>query len=349
MRLQSRQDGRTPLRRLGAGLLAGALPRTHGGGSATALCEAAIKLGESSGDGGLALAWAGHALGCGLAIGRLGDERQRQRYLPALSTGTSIGAWAHDERAIAGDRVGVQTTARRRGDGWILRGRKTWVIGAAIADIFVVTARGEAGKISSFIVERDAPGCRVGPRIATTGAGAAAIADLVLDDCELGPHGLLGGEGTGLSHTCRLVRRWQRGLGLAPWVGLLRGALALALAHAREFVRLGAPLAASQALRARLADLQIRLALCERVQARSAWLLDHADAGGERELAAGRLFLAESVATSVREAAAICAPQALAPDHPLARLVADAPFLDRLDVDADTLRSIVAGSLLGLG
>lgn len=344
------------MRRIGAaGLLGAVFPRSYGGAGCTAqaLCEAVIELGESAGDAGLALAWAAHTLACGAPIWRLGSEAQRRRYLPELAAGRRVGAWAHDERALVGDPVGVQARALRRGSGWVLTGRKTWVVNAPIADIFVVTACTEAGRgaagVSSFIVERGMPGLMVGPRIATAGVPTAAIADVVFEHCELGPERLLGAEGGGLSRTCQVVRRWERGLGLAPWVGLVRGALAHSLAHAQDFVRVGARLAESQALRARLADMRIRVALCEHMQGRSAWQLDHAGAGSARELAVGRLFLGEAVAAIVREAASVCAPQALELGHPVGRLVRDVGFAGRLGVEADVLRSIIAGSMLGLG
>lgn len=343
-------------RRLGAaGLLGAALPRRHGGagGSAQALCAAAIGLGEGGGDGGLALAWAGHTLGCAAPIWELGDERQRRRHLPGLAAGTRVGAFAHEERPRPGDPVGVQVQAQRCGRGWRLTGRKTWVVNAPIADVFVVTAcvdpTRKAAGVASFIVERGAPGCHVGPRLATTGVPTAAIGDLVLDGCEVGPLALLGGEDGGLLRTCAAVRRWQRACGLAPWLGLVRAALAHTLAHAREFVRLGAPLASSQALRARVADMRIQVALCEHMQARAAWLLDHAGPEAGRELAIAHLFLGERVAAIVAAAAELCAPQALERGHPIARLVRDVPFAGRLDVAPDLLRAIVAGSLLGLG
>jgi alkylation response protein AidB-like acyl-CoA dehydrogenase len=219
--------------------------------------------------------------------------------------------------------------------------------------VFVVTAITDPARqqasVSSFIVERGMPGCHVGPRIETTGVRTAAISELVLDGCELGPDHLLGGEGGGLARTGRIVARWQRGCGLAPWLGLVRAALAHSLAHARGFHRLGGPLAGSQSVRARLADMRIRVALCERMQARAAWQIDHAGAGADRDLAVTRLFLGESVAAIARDAADICAPEALAFDHPIGRLARDVAFAGRLGVDPIVLRSIIAGSLLGLG
>lgn len=346
---EARWDGAL-LRRLGA---AGLLAAGDAATPAAALCAALTGLGEGCGDGGLALAWGAHTLGCAVPIARLGSEAQRRRHLPGLHRGEQVGAWAHREAAVAGERTGVTTRARRRPGGWTLTGRKTWVVNGPVADVLIVTAvtdpsRGAAG-VSSFIVERDAPGLAFGPRVASAGARTAEIAELVLDGCELGEHGLLADEGAGLTRTLRLVQRWERGCMLAPWLGILRAALARTVDFVGGALQFGEPLARSQAVRARLADMRIRLELCERLQARSAAQLDQGDEAGERELAAARLFIGAALAEVARDAASICGPEAQALGHPLERLARDLPLAGLLGVSDDLLRSIVAGALLGLG
>lgn len=335
-----------------AGLLGALFPREHGGGawSAIEFAQAMIGLGEGSGDGGLALAWAAHTLGCGVPIWLEGHVEQRRRHLPGLCSGATLGAWAHGERGVAGDPVGVQTRATRQAGGWLLAGRKTWVVNAPHADLFVVTAltdpaRGRGG-VSAFVVERDAPGLFVEPRIETAGVRTVGIAELVLDGCAVPEDSLLGAEGEGL-RAWRAVQRWERGCLLAPWLGLARAALAQAVAHARAHVQFGASLADSQSARARLADMKIRLDLCERLQLRAAWQLEGGDRHAERDLVVARLFAGESLAWIAGEAARLCAP--LRFEHALERLSRDARFAGLLGVGDDVLRSILAGAMLGLG
>lgn len=347
---------RALFRRLGEeGLLAAVLPREFGGGGRPAadLVEAMLGFGEGSGDAGLALGWAAHTLGCGLPLARLGGAEQRRRHLPGLASGERVGSWAHAERPSAGDPVGVQTRAIRTADGWLIEGRKIGVVHAAHADVFVVSAvtepaRGRRG-ISTFLVERGAPGLFVAPRGEPAGPRTAAIGELVLDRCPVPEDSLLGPPGEGLRLTWGLVQRWERGCGAAAWLGASRAALARAAELARRRVRFGASLAGSQVVRGRLAELKIRVELCERLLARGARLLDADEPGGERELVSARLFLADSVAVIARELAGLDAPLAAEPEPALARLARDAPFCGLLGVDVDVLRSILAGAVLGLG
>lgn len=341
--LASTWDGAL-FRRLGAaGLLGLAVPREYGGAGATAqaLCAAMAGFGAGGSDAGLALAWAAHTLGCMAPIARLGSEAQRRRHLPGLCTGERLGGWAHE------DDPDAPTRASRRAGGWRLDGRKVRVVNAPVAGLFVITAiTGETR--SAFLVERDAPGLSIGPRLATSGMRTATISQIVLEGCEVDEQALLGSEGAGVA-SCRLVQRWERGCMLAPWLGLLRGALACSVTQARARREYGVLLAQSQSLRARLADLRIRLELCERLLARAAWQLDHQGEDADRDLAVARLFVGEGVQIIVREAAEICAPQALELGHPLERLARDLPLVGLLGVRDDVLRSIIAGSLLGLG
>lgn len=354
-----RPGGDGPLGRLATdGWLAALLPREHGGAGRPA-AEVAAEIADAfaaGGDGGLALAWAGHTLGCALPLARLGGEALRRRLLPGLATGAALGAWAHHEVARAGDPLGLQTHARRGPQGWILDGRKVRVVNAARADLLLITAitdpaRGPAG-VSAFVVERGAAGL-VTPPSAGDGPPAAAVGEVVLGGCHVPEDSIVGAPGEGLTRVARLVQRLERGLAAAPWLGLLRGGLVGATSHARGHVRLGAPLAGSQAHRARLADVAIRLALCERVQARAAALLDRDELAsgpaGELELASGRLFLGESIVWLARELASLGEPAALAADHPAARLAAAAAAAGLVGVPHEVLRSIVAAALTGLG
>jgi alkylation response protein AidB-like acyl-CoA dehydrogenase len=351
----ARWDGAL-FRRMGdAGLLGAGFPRVHGGGELGALDVSHLLsgFGEGSGDAGLSLAWVAHAFGCGVPILRFGTEAQRRRYLPPLGLGEWIGGLAHAEPQTAGDPIGIQTRAEKRGDRWILRGQKTWVINGSVGQVFVVTAvttpdRQKEG-ISTFLVEKGAVGLRIGRRIEVMGMRTATISELFFDDCEVPQGNLLGAEGSGLTHTYRLIQRWQRGLLLAPWIGLMRSLIEQTVAHTREQIQLGRPISHSQSIRATLADLKIRAELCARLQERAAWQLDRADLSADRDIAVARLFLAESVAQMTRDAAQIHGAQGAEVDRLTERLARDAMVVGHVGEGSEILRSVIAGSLLHLG
>lgn len=133
----------------------------------------------------------------GQMIARYGTEEQQQRYLPALCGG-AVAAFALTEPEAGSSPADLTTTARRDGDGWLIDGSKRFITNAPHADVIVTFARsgpsddGTPG-ISAFLVDAEADGIHIGPPDAKMGQSAAATADIVLSDVEVGDEDLLGG------------------------------------------------------------------------------------------------------------------------------------------------------------
>ncbi|MFO0589003.1 MAG: acyl-CoA dehydrogenase family protein [Polyangiaceae bacterium] len=340
-------------RRMGErGLLGATVPVEHGGSglSAADLSQLLMAFGEGGTDAGLCLSWAAHTLGCAMPIAWFGDAAQRLCHLPALCRGEKVGAFAHAEPQIEGDRLGIGARAVRGGGGFVLNGEKTWVVNGAVADLFVVTARTdvERGKegVSTFLIERATPGLRVsGPR-EIAGMRSAAVADITLRDCYVPSSALLGPEVAGWTQVVTRIVRWERALVGAAWVGVEGALLKHATARARERLDLGQPLSRSQAIRARLADLRIRHEHCKCILAQAAWAMDHDPETADRAAVTARLFIAKDAAQASRDALSIFG----ADGDPLAeRIHRDALVFDQLSGGADRLRSVLAGSLFRLG
>ena len=87
-------------------------------------------------------------------IGMLGSEEQKQRWLPAMARIEKIGAFALTEPDHGSDSVGLETSARRSGDGYVLNGRKKWIGNASFADHVIVWARGEDGNVGGYVVAK---------------------------------------------------------------------------------------------------------------------------------------------------------------------------------------------------
>lgn len=351
----ARWDGEL-FRRLGAaGLLGAVLPRAAGGeGLPVALFSELLRgFGEGSADAGLALAWVAHVCGCAAPLWQFGTDAQRLRFLPLLARGDAVGAFAHHEQLSSPDATGVRTVAVHRDGRWVLSGTKSWVVNGPVADVFVVTAvtdpdRGKDG-VSSFLIERSAPGLSVGRRIATPGLRTAALSELVLDGCEVPDSALLGAAGTGLSRTCRVIHRWERASLFAPWVGFTTTLLDRCVRHAREQLRFSRRLCESQTVRAVLADMRIRSEISLRMQARSAWQLGRGEDAGDRDLAIGALYLAVSAAEVTRAAVKLLGLAGIEGDGVTERLFRDAAVIEALAGAADVLRPVVAADLVGLG
>ena len=138
-----------------------------------------------------------------MPIVAFGSEAQKQRYLPGLCDGRLLGANGASEPEAGSDIFGMQTRAERRGDRWILNGRKTWITAGPIADLFLCFASTDPSKgilgISAFLVERDAPGFRVVREIPKLGMRTVPMGELAFEDCVLPLDSLLGREGRGAS------------------------------------------------------------------------------------------------------------------------------------------------------
>ena len=116
------------------------------------------------------------------AIWRWGSEEQKQRWLPAMHEGEAIGCFGLTEPDAGSDPGSMRTTARRDGADWILNGTKMWITNGSIADLAVVWARTEDGKINGFIVEKGMPGFSAPEMKHKLSLRASVTSELVLKD-----------------------------------------------------------------------------------------------------------------------------------------------------------------------
>jgi len=185
-----------------------------------------------------------------------GSDALKERYLPRLTSDT-VGAYALSEPASGSDAFGLQTRAERRGDGWVLTGRKLWITNGAEAGIFVVFANADPSAgykgITAFVVERDFPGFSVGRKEDKLGIRASSTTELILDNVEVPAANVLGPVGQGYKIAIDTLNGGRIGIG-AQMIGVAHGALAAATAYLRERRQFGRPLADFQGIQFQLAQ-----------------------------------------------------------------------------------------------
>ena len=137
----------------------------------------------------------------------LATGEQRQRWLPALASGTAIGAISMTEPAAGSDLNGIRTTARRQGDHYILNGQKTFISNGINSDLVIVVARTDPSQghrgISLLVVERGMQGFSRGRNLEKVGLHAQDTAELFFDDVHVPTANLLGQEGEGFTYLMR--------------------------------------------------------------------------------------------------------------------------------------------------
>lgn len=210
-----------------------------------------------------------------------GSEAQKRHYLPRLASGELVGCFGLTEPNAGSDPGGMQTRARRVEGGYRLSGQKMWITNSPIADVAVVWAKSEAheGKIKGFLVERGAEGFSTPTIHAKASLRASLTGEIVLDDVFVPDDALLPGA-TGLGGPFGCLNKARYGI---AWGTM--GAAEFCWHAARQYTldrqQFGRPLAATQLVQLKLANMQTEIALGLQACLRVGRLLDSGQATPE--------------------------------------------------------------------
>ena len=195
------------------GLLGITVPEEYGGAGLDATAAVLAHEEISASDPGFGLAYLAHSMLFVNNLAQNGSEEQKARILPKVCSGEWVGAMAMSEPNYGTDVLGMETTAEQDQDGnWIINGNKMWITNGSIDDnrtpadvvwVYARTGLDDRGRpeLSTFIIEKGAPGYTVGQKIYDkTGMRASNTAELVFADCKVGPDSLVGSPGSSIHH-----------------------------------------------------------------------------------------------------------------------------------------------------
>jgi isovaleryl-CoA dehydrogenase len=196
-------------KRLGElGLLGVTIPEEYGGAGMGAVGAVVVNEELAASDPGFCLSYLAHSMLFVNNFFQNGSEAQRTRYLDRVISGEWIGGMGMSEPDAGTDVQALRTAAVRKGDHYVLNGRKMWITNGAVSDteagdIFLVYAK-TGSHISTFIVEKSFPGFSAGQRIKDkAGMRSSPTAELVFDECTVPVENRLGEEGDSLMHMMR--------------------------------------------------------------------------------------------------------------------------------------------------
>jgi len=247
-------------REMGAlGLLGATIPAEYGGAGMSYVCYGLIAREIERVDSGYRSMLSVQSSLVMLPIHRFGSEAQRRKYLPKLATGEWIGCFGLTEPNHGSDPGSMQTRAKKVPGGYSLTGSKMWISNSPVADVFLVWAKTEDGKIRGFLLEKGAKGLSAPAIHGKMGLRTSITGEVVLDDVRVSEDALVpGAEGLKGPFTCLNAARY----GIA-WGAL--GAAEDCWHRARQYVldrtQFGRPLAANQLVQKKLADMQTEIAL----------------------------------------------------------------------------------------
>lgn len=188
-----------------------------------------------------------------------GTEEQKQKFLPKLASGEMIGCFGLTEPDAGSDPGSMRTRAVKTDGGYILKGSKTWISNSPVADVCVVWAKTEDGVIRGFLVERGAKGLSTPKIEGKLSLRASITGEIVMDDCFIPDENLLPGV-EGLAGPFRCLNRARFGI---VWgaMGAAEFCWHAALQYTLDRHQFGRPLAATQLVQKKLADMQTEITI----------------------------------------------------------------------------------------
>ena len=276
-----------------------------------------------------------------------GSADQKELFLPRLTDGGQLAAYALTEPAAGSDVAGILSTAVRQGDEYILNGVKTWITNAPVASFFIIFAKTDpAAKhrgISAFIVERDWPGVTCGKPIPKMGQHAAWTGEIVLEDVRVPAENRLGNDGDGFMIAMKVFDRSRPPVAAAA-VGVARRALDEATRYSMERKAFGMPIAALQAIGFMLADMAISVAAAEHLVRHAAWLVDNGQSN-VKEAAMAKAFAADMCMKVTTDAVQVFGGYGYSREYPVEKLMRDAKIYQIYEGTSQIQRVIIAREL----
>lgn len=276
--------------------------------------------------GSIGLSVAAHNSLCTGHIYYHGNEAQKQKYLPKLATAEWIGAWGLTETGTGSDAGGMNTTAVKDGDSWVLNGSKNFITHGKSGDVAVVIARtgekGDSHGMSAFIVEKGTPGFSAGKKENKLGMRASETAELIFDNCRIPAENLIGKEGEGFVQSMKILDGGRISIGSLA-LGIAKGAYEAAVKYAKEREQFGKPIAQFQAIGFKLADMATKIEAAELLLNQAAFLKNEGKKL-TRESAMAKLYASEIACEVSNEAVQIFGGYGYTKDFPVEKFYRDA-------------------------
>ena len=343
---EERYDRRLFTRMGALGLTAIPYPEELGGAGLSYFAWALACEEIAAADMGMAISLSVHVLSQ-LCIYAYGTDEQRSRFLPAMTAGEHLGAFALTEPGAGSDASSLALAARRTDDGYVLTGNKVWITNGGEADVYVVfgtvdRARGRDG-ITAFVVPRETPGFRIGSHERKMGIRDSPAAELVFEGALVPEANRLGAEGDGLKVALGSLASGRISIA-AACTGLARAALEHAARYAAQRTQFGRPVAELEMIQAILADATVAVEASRLLTWRAARLRD---AGGSINAASSmaKLFASDTAMRVATDAVQVYGGAGYSRDNPVERFMRDAKGAQIYEGSNQIQRLIIAQQL----
>ncbi|HVS45192.1 MAG TPA: acyl-CoA dehydrogenase family protein [Verrucomicrobiae bacterium] len=330
-----------------AGLMGIIIPERYGGVGADYVSYALVIEALARVDAGAAVTVSVHTMICN-AILKLGNDEQKERWLPKLAGADAIAAFALTEPDAGSDAAALRATAKRTADGYLLNGRKQWCTngsyGAVTMGMFRTGAAGSKG-VSAFLIDNSLPGVVVERVTEKLGIRTSNTCDLAFDDTLVPHDALIGAEGDGFGNAMTALQGGRIGIA-AQACGILAACLDESVKFAKDRVAFGKPIGAFEGVSFKIAQMATDLDAARLLTYRAAALND-AGLPFVVQASKAKLFASTAARKHAAEAIQIHGGYGYTTEFPVERYYRDAKITEIYEGTSEIQQIIIARSLLG--
>ncbi|MCG5102735.1 acyl-CoA dehydrogenase [Oceanobacillus alkalisoli] len=276
-------------------------------------------------------------------IYKYGTEEQKKTFLQLLATGEALGAYALSEPGAGSDVAAMKTVAKKDGDDYVLNGNKVWITNGGVADLYIVFAKTDPAAnhkgISAFIVEKGTEGFTFGKKEKKLGIRSSPTTELIFENCRIPKENLLGEEGEGFKIAMTTLDGGRNGIA-AQAVGIAQGALDASINYAKEREQFGKPIAETQGISFKLADMATEVEAARLLTYQAAWLESNGKPYG-KESAMSKLFAGDAAMRITVEAVQIFGGYGYTKDYPVERYMRDAKITQIYEGTQEVQRLVI--------
>jgi len=299
-------------------------------------------------DPSIGLSLAAHNSLCTNHILTFGNEAQKQKWIPKLASGAFIGAWGLTEHNTGSDAGGMNTTAVKDGNDYVINGAKNFITHGKSGDVAVVIVRtgdkGDSHGMTAFVIEKGTPGFKVGKKEDKLGMRASETAELIFEDCRIPTANVLGKVGDGFIQSMKVLDGGRISIG-ALSIGVAKGAYEAALKYSKEREQFGKPISSFQGISFKLAEMATDIEASEVLLHKAAFLKNK----GRKMTklgAMGKMFSSEVCVRVATEAIQIHGGYGYLKDFPVEKFYRDAKLCTIGEGTTEIQKLVIARNIL---
>jgi alkylation response protein AidB-like acyl-CoA dehydrogenase len=284
------------------------------------------------------------------SILKWGNDEQKSKYLPKLTTGEMLGCFGSTEPNVGSDVSSIETSAALKGDQWCLNGNKMWITNGGVAGVAVIIAQTDKSQgskgITAFLVDRDTPGFSSLDIHNKLGGRSSNTAELVLEDCCIPQENTLGPVGKGVSVALSAFDSARLGVA-ARSVGAAQACLDASVAYAQDRHQFGKQIASFQLIQEMLADMKVEIEAARLLVYRAAALKDKGEAA-TIETSMAKYYSSEMAFRAANKAMQVHGSYGYTDEYPVERMLRDVRVSSILEGTSQVHKLIIGRDLTGI-